>query len=235
MSDLDLRGIEERAEAARHAGLAVSERGRDGVVWTLFTDTPFGNDRIASFANKDDARFHLTAREEVLDLLAALREARVLLAWSAGALATREAEAMLRLGPRELWALERRHIGIVAAHQEGEGMPEVTEAEIVGTPHTVGVLREVGRERQRQEAKWGEQNHAPAIWLMVLGEEVGEANEAALEYWANKRMGTQPHCEDPGMWLRHCRAELIQVAAVAVSMVESLDRNELAGVEGDHA
>ncbi|WP_221090509.1 nucleoside triphosphate pyrophosphohydrolase family protein [Deinococcus aquaedulcis] len=90
------------------------------------------------------------------------------------------------------------------------------------TQATPGVLAEVGRERQRQEAKWGEQNLEPAVWLMVLGEEVGEANNAALE-------ALMTHCDKQASVrgarsLDDYRAELIQVAAVAVSAVESLDR-----------
>lgn len=63
-------------------------------------------------------------------------------------------------------------------------------------------------ERYAQDAKWGEQNHYPAYWLAILGEEVGEANKAFLE---NDVEGY--------------RSELVQVAAVATAMVESIDRN----------
>lgn len=76
------------------------------------------------------------------------------------------------------------------------------------------VLEQVARERERQDAKWGEQNHEPSIYLMILGEEVGEANKAALE----ARFGNGS--------LKDYREELIQIAAVAVAMVESYDRNK---------
>ena len=75
------------------------------------------------------------------------------------------------------------------------------------------ILNEVRQERKRQDEKWGEQNHNPADWLMILSEEVGEASKAALE---------AKFVHDDG-GLRY-RKELIQVAAVAVAMVESLDR-----------
>ncbi len=85
------------------------------------------------------------------------------------------------------------------------------------------IYQQISDERIRQDAKWGVQNHTPAVWLMILGEEVGEANKAALEALAP--------CGSPigqrEQWLREYREELIQVAAVAVSMVECLDRNEL--------
>lgn len=81
------------------------------------------------------------------------------------------------------------------------------------TAATKDVLEEVYRERERQQAKWGEQNLAPPLWLMVLGEEVGEANNAALEHFLGNTKD-----------LSHYRAELIQVAAVAIHAIESLDR-----------
>jgi NTP pyrophosphatase (non-canonical NTP hydrolase) len=38
-----------------------------------------------------------------------------------------------------------------------------------------GLLANVAAERARQDAKWGEQNHHPAIWMAILLEEIGEA------------------------------------------------------------
>ena len=69
------------------------------------------------------------------------------------------------------------------------------------------VLREVAKERERQDAKHGVQDQHPFKWLTILGEEYGEACRAAYEK------------EDS-----RYREELIQVAAVAVAMVECLDR-----------
>lgn len=80
---------------------------------------------------------------------------------------------------------------------------------------TEEVLKEVLEERYRQEQKWGEQNHGPAEYLMILGEEVGEANKAALEVHFGYK-GADPN---------NFRKELIQVAAVAVAMIECFDRN----------
>ena len=81
------------------------------------------------------------------------------------------------------------------------------------TTRTEAVLAEVLQERERQQVKWGEQDHDPAVWLMILGEEVGEVNNAALEHL----MGNLPD-------LSAYREELIQVAAVAVQAVENLDK-----------
>jgi NTP pyrophosphatase (non-canonical NTP hydrolase) len=74
----------------------------------------------------------------------------------------------------------------------------------------LAVLDEVGAERNRQEKLWGPQNHPASYYYLILAEEVGEVAKAILE---NKSS------------VAHTRSELVQVAAVAVAMVESLDRN----------
>lgn len=71
------------------------------------------------------------------------------------------------------------------------------------------VLDEVLRERHRQDARFGQQNHDPFLWLTILGEEYGEACRGAYEAEITTSL----------------RAELIQVAAVACAFVESIDRN----------
>jgi hypothetical protein len=75
---------------------------------------------------------------------------------------------------------------------------------------TQAVLVEVAMERRAQDARWGEQNHEDPVWALILGEEFGEACQAALQHSST----------DP----TDLRAELIQVAAVAVAWVESMDR-----------
>lgn len=99
------------------------------------------------------------------------------------------------------------------------------------TPRLTGVYAEVHAERAAQDEKWGEQNHPDGTdhaysayreaardmcdmrfragigtWKDILAEEVAEA-----------------HAEtDPAA----LRAELIQVAAVAVAWIEAIDRRE---------
>lgn len=86
---------------------------------------------------------------------------------------------------------------------------------------TGSVLAEILAERRRQDAKWGQQDHNPSTWLMVLAEEVGEANQAVFETLfpsfdrRTARRGPRS--------LAEYRQELIQVAAVAVAAIESLD------------
>lgn len=78
------------------------------------------------------------------------------------------------------------------------------------------IIDEIKEERRRQDEKWDIQDHSPYKWLVILGEEIGEANRAILE----------------GSLLQY-RDELIQVAAVAVAAIESLDRG--AGRENNEA
>ncbi len=80
-------------------------------------------------------------------------------------------------------------------------------------------LQEIILERKRQDAKWGEQNHSPHVWLTILTEEVGEFAQATLA--AN--FGTarlQPTA------LEDMRREVIHIAAVAVAIAECIDRDK---------
>lgn len=69
------------------------------------------------------------------------------------------------------------------------------------------VYTDIKEERERQDAKWGEQNHPLDTWMTVLMEEVGEAAQDVLK-------GRTPEL----------RKELVQVAAVAVAAIEFIDR-----------
>ena len=70
------------------------------------------------------------------------------------------------------------------------------------------ILQLILEERLKQDEKWGEQNHNIYKWLAILGEEVGEVNKAALE-----------------KNYKDIIDELIQIGAVTVAMIESLERN----------
>jgi NTP pyrophosphatase (non-canonical NTP hydrolase) len=78
--------------------------------------------------------------------------------------------------------------------------------------NAVRVMREIRAERQRQDEKWGEQNHDDTWWLAILMEEVGELAQAML----HSRFGG-PHAGTE-------RTELTQVAAVAVQWLEAMGR-----------
>ena len=70
------------------------------------------------------------------------------------------------------------------------------------------ILNLIKRERERQDKKWGIQNHNIFKWLAILGEEVGEVNKSALENNYQEVI-----------------SELVQIGAVTVAMIESLERN----------
>lgn len=75
---------------------------------------------------------------------------------------------------------------------------------------------DVMHERLKQNEKWGEQNHNPYIYLAILLEEVGELAQAILQtQFGGSRGG----------WSR-VRREAVQAAAVAVALIECLDRNK---------
>ncbi|WP_408895916.1 hypothetical protein ACJ5H2_13445 [Nocardioides sp. R1-1] len=93
------------------------------------------------------------------------------------------------------------------------------------------VLSEVGRERDAQHAKWGEQNHPDGT---------------GVDYDLHRDMARlqceQNHAAGHGSWLdilleevyeaaagddvTNLRTELLQVAAVAVAWVEAIDRRD---------
>lgn len=85
------------------------------------------------------------------------------------------------------------------------------------------VILSMIEERQRQHAKWGEQNHDPVVWLAILGEEVGELCQAVLE----TRFDNGPKERAKGGH-KNMRAEAVQVMAVAEAFIEHLDRLEAA-------
>jgi hypothetical protein len=79
-------------------------------------------------------------------------------------------------------------------------------------------MADVHMERVRQHEKWGVQNHPLGIWIAILGEEFGEACQQALRATFNDpRDGTSA---DP---LQDLRTELVQVAAVAIQIIEHID------------
>ena len=72
------------------------------------------------------------------------------------------------------------------------------------------VIADILKERVRQDKKWGANRVLPDFtWNAILTEEVGEAAKEVLEVDVKK-----------------LRVELIQVAAVAVAWIESLDRRK---------
>ncbi len=74
------------------------------------------------------------------------------------------------------------------------------------------VLAAITAERNRQNAKWGQQDHDAYTWLAILSEEVGELSQAILhDTFGGKAAGTM-------------RDELLHVVAVGVQWLECLER-----------
>lgn len=117
---------------------------------------------------------------------------------------------------------------------------------------TMYVLDEVFAERQRQDEKWGEQNH-PDFWPTKLP----QTAELRATYYGVPQEGLAKHnCElafaaGRGSWadilveevseaigaphVEALREELVQVAAVAVKWVEAIDRRMSASVFTEEA
>ena len=96
--------------------------------------------------------------------------------------------------------------------------------------HHVKALAEVREEINRQHKKHGGlKDHSPDRWLAILGEEYGEAcmamNDLFIKYPDDLQERVLLAAKNGGDTLGGYREELIQVAAVAVSAVETLDRN----------
>lgn len=94
----------------------------------------------------------------------------------------------------------------------------------------LGIIEEVRKERESQNEKWGEQNHTPIEWLGILSEEVGEVSREVVDHHFKYPIKTPngnyiPADEDTqAERMASYRKELVQVAAVAIQMVECLDR-----------
>ncbi len=91
--------------------------------------------------------------------------------------------------------------------------PEKVDSVVMNAQRAVS---SVLNERVRQEALWGEQNHDPFTYMTILTEEVGEFAQAALQTRFGGNKGG----------LNKMREEAVQVAAVALAIVECLDRGK---------
>lgn len=78
------------------------------------------------------------------------------------------------------------------------------------------IIQEIKAERMYQEGKWGQQNH-PILDPQLLNRSPERMCE---EYEIPSETRAKGMCD-----MLAERKELIQVAAVAIAMIESLDRN----------
>lgn len=73
---------------------------------------------------------------------------------------------------------------------------------------------EVIQERGAQFQKWGIQNRTPDEWMLIFMEEVGEFSQAVLDA---RYAGADP---------AEIKKELVQVAAVALAMLENCNSSK---------
>lgn len=85
------------------------------------------------------------------------------------------------------------------------------------------VLLDIIAERERQDEKWGKQTHAPAVWMTILTEEVGEAAAEAMELTWLDESDKEFTLEELKAVTDRWREELIQCSAVCVAIVEEID------------
>jgi NTP pyrophosphatase (non-canonical NTP hydrolase) len=152
------------------------------------------------------------AREQVLP---PRRERMAMLAWlteQVGYLAT--AASGSQVGPHEAGAAVE-----LAMARDFAMFTTASAVELLALHEGLtraGALAAVLDERGRQDARWGRQDHEPAVWLAILVEELGELAEATLA----DRFGNAEH----GTHSDTVRIEAVQVAAVACAWTEHLDR-----------
>lgn len=82
----------------------------------------------------------------------------------------------------------------------------------------------VTAERQRQDSKWGEQNHEAPVWSLIATEELGEVAEAALEVLFEGSQAVKPkeYVTRRDLYM----AELVQLTAVCFAWLECEIRKE---------
>jgi len=94
------------------------------------------------------------------------------------------------------------------AEVDGEAWVDEIQTCDLGDRYRSSALASVLNERVRQDVKWGEQNHHPDRWMRIIMEELGE------------------FCYEVDCGNTFMRDEAVQVAAVALAMVECLDRGK---------
>lgn len=77
------------------------------------------------------------------------------------------------------------------------------------------ILNDIKKERDRQDEKWGLQEHHPCVWLTILSEEIGEISKEICD------SGFRTEDLDDNY-----RNELIQSAAVLVAMIQNFDNEK---------
>lgn len=88
------------------------------------------------------------------------------------------------------------------------------------SPAQLSAIEDLLEERERQDATFGIQNHHPTYWLAILGKQQGQLGSAIV----NREWAAEDQKE---RLLEQIRWEATQVAAVAVAMVEAINRGDV--------
>lgn len=115
------------------------------------------------------------------------------------------------------------------AQQRAQQAQQAQDAQGDPVSQGISLLAEIAAERARQDAKWGQQNHPDgtiSAWIVyadVARNRCREKADAGSVTWADilREEVYEALAEDDPARLR---AELIQVAAVAVAWIEAIDR-----------
>lgn len=76
------------------------------------------------------------------------------------------------------------------------------------------IIEKVLEERERQDKKWGEQNHTAHVWGTIIGEEYGEMCKAINEFGFNPTRETEDEIY----------TEAIHTMASCMAMLECVER-----------
>jgi|GEM_PF-1363357 len=137
------------------------------------------------------------------------------------------------------------HLFVRFAHNTSDcTVPNATPAQAVDLGPSQPVLAEIAQERARQEAKWGQQNHVDwtptsaatdlaGAWPAGVGDHFKFITDYKARGAEGHRLGyfdilmeevAEAHDEARDGNTKATRAELVQVAAVAVAWIECIDR-----------
>lgn len=127
------------------------------------------------------------------------------------------------LATEVLFAIDRDRQSFISMHIRALLRACIDEAASQGKadPHAEQARELIDADRKRQDAKWGQQNHDPQVWMAILGEEFGELCQAANDL----RWGKPVKKQNVDPWTQALN-EAVQTAAVARAVVECLLRSQ---------
>lgn len=75
------------------------------------------------------------------------------------------------------------------------------------------IMRDIIKERIRQDELFGKQSHHPAYWLALLAKQMGDLGTAIVD----REWSSQPDTKE-------MRKQAVQLSAVAIAFIEAIDR-----------